>query len=357
MSGNKTEQPTPKKLKDERKKGNVPRSEDFRGSIVFIAAVIALMVCFPDISDSLKCNLVRSLTLVSSQQINAAELAVLAEASIMDGMRFIARLILPLLIAVFSVALLIQYLLVGPVWKPIKADMQKINPAKGLAGLFKGERFWDLLRYLIKLTLACTAAWVIFSPCLKLIAACPFTKVSEVYEFVYVMGRRLAVGCGLLFLTIGGADLLYQRHKYRKDLMMTREEVRKEYKEMEGDPQIKSMRQQLRFDIMTYQQEKEIRRSSVIITNPLRIAVALKYEPHFGQAPVVTAKGSHTAARKIRRIARESKIPIIRNPSLARELYSVQEGREIPEEFYEAVAEILAFVTSLSEEEKSGFGH
>jgi flagellar biosynthesis protein FlhB len=174
--------------------------------------------------------------------------------------------------------------------------------------------------------------------------------VAQAASFTLSLGLGIGIKVGLVFLLVGAGDYFLQRFLYLKEMRMTKQEVKQEFKESEGDPHIKGARRRLHHEILARNMVSAVRGANVVVVNPTHVAVALKYDDALMDAPTVVAKGAGPLAAQIRRVAEESKVPIMRDVPLARTLFDLEVDAEVPEELYEAVAVVLRWVYGLAQE-------
>jgi flagellar biosynthetic protein FlhB len=231
--------------------------------------------------------------------------------------------------------------------KKLTPDLKRLNPLSRLRELPK-QNLPALLRALVMLPLFGMAVYGIVRDNLSAYMALPFQGVEPGFRMVCAsLGTLLWKACGV-FLVFGAVDLFRQRRRYRKDLRMSKQEIRDEFKENEGNPQMKARIRRIRRDLLRHQMMKEVPKATAVIVNPTHYAVALRYALDSMATPVVVAKGKNYLALRIRQRAIEHQVPIVENPPLAQALYrSVDPGQEIPANLYRAVAEILAYVYKL----------
>jgi flagellar biosynthetic protein FlhB len=258
----------------------------------------------------------------------------------------------PLLIAAVIIAVVVNVAQVGLFFntKKLQPNLAALNPLKGLGKMFKGQGWVQLVMNLMKLTLV---GWVAYSAVggrIGEIAMSQGLEFKQIFNLgaslVYAIGMRI----GIVLLILALIDYAYQRYRTEKELKMSKQEVKEEMRRMEGDPKIKQRRRQIALQGAVQRLKKDVPTADVVVTNPTHFAVALKYDDAGGMgAPRVVAKGQDYLAMRIREIAAEAGVPILERPPLARSLYKMVEvGQEIPEQFYAAVAEILAYVYELT---------
>jgi flagellar biosynthesis protein FlhB len=346
-SGAKTEEPTPKKLEDARKKGQVWRSRDLASTAVFIAAIAAMAVTIPGGYARLQGLFADSFARVQSP---SAEPSTDIAALLQSGLIVLAALCLPPILAGATSGSLADFLLVGPVFTqdPLSPKLDRLNPLQGLKNLLSTKQLVELAKSTIKLLLAGYLAYRVMKSNVGLIALTPTARPDQIATVVGHLVYELTKATAMLLVVISIFDVWWQRRVYMKDLMMTKEEVKREYKESEGDPTHKAKRREMHQEILESNMIEDVRTADVIVTNPDHIAVALKYKKDEDQAPRVVAKGMNITAERIKEVAREAGVPVMRNVALAHSLNQLEIGDEIPEELYDAVAEVLNFVYKMA---------
>ena len=350
-SGEKTEQPTAKKRQDERKEGNVFQSRE-------INTIVSLVAVF--YSFKLLCSLTSSQILQSIENCfkSAADISVLGSSELSklfsDGLITFALASLPiLLIAAVSNIIPVIAQTKGLVsFKSIKPKFSNINPLSGIKKMFSLKSMVELLKSIIKITVL---IYIVYSELKK--------KIPDFYKFIDMELSEVCAYTGNLFMSILGKliiafvfiaalDYIYQKWEYEKNLKMTKQEVKEEYKNTEGDPQIKGKIKQKQREASQRRMMQAVPEANVVIRNPTHYAVALKYEHGQNSAPIVVAKGKDNIALKIIEIADAHDIVIVENRPLARALYAeVELDNEIPSTYYQAVAEVIAFVYRVKEKE------
>jgi flagellar biosynthesis protein FlhB len=258
-----------------------------------------------------------------------------------------ARVAGPGLLAMFVVACLAQFLQVGWLFttQPIKPNFSRLNPVGGLKKFVNLRNMVKTGVNVIKLGIVGVIATMVLRKHLPGIAALPMLGMAPGMFKVALMGLELASWLLAVLLAIGLIDLFYQRWQHTKDLKMTRQEVKDERRSVDGDPELKARRFRMARDIAMQRIQQAVPKADVIVTNPTHFSVAIKYDPTTMKAPRVVAKGADFLAFKIRHVGIASGVAIVERPPLARGLYwNVKVGQEISPEFYEAVAEVLAYV-------------
>jgi flagellar biosynthetic protein FlhB len=354
MSGEKTEQPTPKRLKDSRKKGQVAKSNDLTHAMLFLAAVGVLAA-----GGGAYVSELRVLMKGFFQPSMLTGLLSDDELIRRTGAAWGRALLLmsPLLGVLFVVSAAMTFLQVKPLFsmEVIQPKLEKLNPLKGFQNLFfKARTYLELLKTLVKFAVIFAVAYTAFMGSLHDIILTVRQDPMTAGRLASGLMFSLLLKAGLIFLVLGAADFLLQKCMHLKSLKMSKYEVQKEHKEDEGDPHIKHLRKQLHQELLANDVMNKVPAADAVVVNPTHIAVAIEYDEAVMNAPVVSAKGKLLMAERIIALAREHHVPIVRQIALAHSLYKVEAGTEIPEDLYAAVAEVLNWVYSLSQEEHRG---
>lgn len=350
--GEKTEEPTAKKLQDARKEGQVAKSKEVTSAFEMLFAFILLNFWIErmgiyfvgniyDIYSQIPAYIKMYDGYVQNQTFRYL---------FIQSMGRVLLCIAPFLIVGFVVALVANILQVKwkPTSKPLKPKFNKINPVSGFKRIFSPNSLMELLKSVLKLTLI---GYVVYSylkknmpPLFQFYSLSLNQGIAQVGVLVINLGIRIA----LFYMIIAALDFAYQKIKFKNDMKMTKQEVKDEYKNQEGDPQIKGKQRQRMEEASRRRMMQRLPEADVVITNPTHYAVAIKYDPELYDAPYVVAKGADYLAQKIRETAKEHHIEIVENKPLARMLYAnVDVGNVVPPELYQAVAEVLAFVYHL----------
>ena len=348
----KTEQATPKRLEESRDKGQVAKSMDITTSVIILFGGMSVFYFGSNISNELM-DFTRT-TFMNLGNIQITELSFVKLFN--ELIIFVAVLLAPILLFVFAITLFSEIAQVGFKFASKKFTeglrfKQIINPFGSLKKIFfSSNSIFELVKSIFKLLFIGLVAYGILRSKEEQIIGLVEKPFVEIANFIFATSFELVWKLGLIYIIIAVADYFYQKWKFAEDMKMTKQEVKDESKQMEGDPLIKSrirsiMRNKLRQIMM-----RNVPRADVIITNPTHFAVAIEYKQGQMTAPRVVAKGVDFLAMKIRDIAMENDIPIVENPPLARQIYfNVDIDQEVPEEMYKAVAQILAYIYSLKE--------
>ena len=344
----KTEKATPKKLRDARKKGQVAKSQDFPSAITFIVSMSASIM-----SAGYLVNEIGNFMLLMFRSIgNSSDFETRASGIMMQTIMTIFKTSLPIVTIVAVVGVIANFFVVGAVFsfEAMKFDLKKLNPIEGIKQKFKLKVLVELIKSILKITGAAIIIYFIIWNALPQIISTVAMPVVASTKVVSDFLISATIQVGIFFLLIALFDLFFQRQQFAKEMKMEKFEVRQEYKDTEGDPMIKGRRREMFREIAYQEGPRAARRARTIITNPTHIAIALKYNPEEEPAPIILTMGAGFLAEQIIKIGLENKIPIMRNVELARELYTKGTiSQYIPEDTYEAVAEILKWIKSLEE--------
>ncbi|MCL2352911.1 MAG: flagellar biosynthesis protein FlhB [Firmicutes bacterium] len=348
FEGEKTEKATPRKKKKSREEGQVAKSQEIGTAAAFLAVFTVLRFAAGGIYSGLMSVFGYSFTMIGDSD------------AVFDP-RYISRFIaylfgrvimmsLPVFITAAAVGIVSNAVQVGfnVTMKPLMPKFSRLNPMQGFKRVFSVRSLLELLKSLLKFGVI---IMVIYTSVKNRIGTLLLLPQMELFEAVSTVGgiaAGMGVSVGTWFMAIAAADFAYTRWKHARDLRMTKQEVKEEYKLAEGNPQVKGQIKSKMREVSMRRMMQSVPQADVIITNPTRYAVALRYDRNRDGAPKLVAKGADYVARRIREIAAENKVQIVENKELARAIYaSVEVGREIPPELYQAVAEILAFVYRL----------
>lgn len=343
----KTEKATPKKRADLRKKGQVMQSRELPASLILLIMFSAMRIFGTNIYKSLAGLF--NLFAFQEPGYNFQE-----PSEIMRMVTYVAlelfKMTAPFFIIAIVIGLLGSYVQIGFLFtfEPIKPKFSNLNPINGLKKMFSARSLFELFKSIAKVILV---SWVAFSSIrgeftnmLKLMDL----GVGQIAAYAIDTALRIAVKICFVLLFIAAVDYFFQWRKYEKDIRMSKQEIKEEYKQVEGNPEIRSRIKQKQREISMRRMLSEVPKADVVITNPTHYAVALKYEPQKMSAPYVVAKGVDYMAQRIKEVAKENNVYITENKPLAQALYkAVDIGEAVPQELYKAVAEVLAFVYSM----------
>lgn len=344
----KTEKATPKKLRDARKKGQVAKSQDFPAAFTFIVSMAATLAAMSYFFENIGTYMVQMFR--ASGELEGFETR--APAYFQEAAHVILRTSLPIMIAVCIVGVLVSFLVIGPVFsfEAMKFNLKKLNPVEGIKQKFKLKVLVELIKSIAKIMGAAIIIYLIIWDSLPQVISTVLMPVIGSALVVNDFLFRVTIQVGVFFLIVALFDLAFQKKNFAKEMRMEKFEVKQEYKDTEGDPQIKGKRRELFREIAYQEGPRSAKKARMIVTNPTHIAVALKYNPDEEPAPIILTMGVGIIAEQIIKIGIENKVPIMRNIELARALYSKGKISDyIPEDTYAAVAEILKWVEALEE--------
>ena len=349
----KTEKATPRKRKKAREEGQVLQSREINTSLTLLAAFVLLFLLSGYIGSSMRIvsHQLFDEHLLNENLYNITNIQLLS----MNVIIRIMLIFLPLAITVLVIGVICSYLQVGFLItpKPIQPKLSKLDPVKGLKKLFSLEKVIELFKSLIKIFII---GYVVYRYVVGQLETIFSMMAMEIDQIILITSRitlNIGLRAGLILVLLAVIDYFYQRYEYEKKLKMSKQEVKDEHKQIEGDPKIKSKIRQKQMQISMRRMMQEIPKADVIITNPTHYAVAIQYSPEKYSAPLVLAKGQNLIAQNIKKQAALYDIPTVENIYLARTLYeTVDIGQVIPPELYEAVAEVLAYVYQMNKMKK-----
>ena len=341
----KTEPPTARRRREARSNGQVAKSQDLAAALLLVGALMILRFLGPGIWSRMLSIYRRALA--ADGATDQGELIPLAAASAMEMFKMVA----PFMALMLLIAVLVTYAQVGLLWtfKPLIPSLKKLNPITGIGRMFSPRSVVMLAQNLAKLALVGAVVYLsLLSMADQIIFALSLDHLT-IFGLAAHLAFRLGITVAVLLTILALADFAYQRYRHEKDLKMTKEEVKDELRSMEGDPVVKRRRREVQLQLAMQRLRQAVPHADVVVTNPSHVAVALRYDTETMAAPKVTAKGGDHLAIRIRQLAAAAGVPILERPPLARALFeSVEVGQEVPERFYQAVAEILAYVYELT---------
>lgn len=338
-----TEKPTPRRRRKAREEGQVAVSRELNMALSFLAATIALKLLLPQLSRTL---MNASVLFFSLEPMDGETLSSFVFHLFRDPLVLLILLMsIVALVSIIAGALQTKFLFS---FKPLKFDLNRINPIEGLKRMFSLRNLFELFKAAVKLAIVGYVSYSLikqrYSELPQLSDVEPHASVSYLADLVGTLMLR----CAIAMLALALVDYLFQRWEFEKSLRMTRQELKEEFKEVEGNPEVKRRQREIMIRLARSRMLQKVPEADVVITNPTHVAVALQYDSENMEAPEVIAKGADEVAKKIVEIATKSGVPIVRNPQVAWELFrSCEVGEQIPPSLYRAVAEILAYVYSL----------
>ena len=347
--GEKTEEPTAKKLEDARKEGQVAKSKEIANGLGLLALFLLLKIMVGSIGTSF----LESFSMVYNRIPVICKLN--GGASPMGDISMLLRtvmlrlliILLPVLLIGFAVAFVSDLFQVKwrPTSKPLQPKFSKLNPLNGIKKIFSAQSLVELVKSVAKILLIALVTYSYIKKKSGLLYALYDMSMMQAVNLIGETVIELGIRISAIYMIIAGADFMYQKYKFKNDMKMTKQEVKEEYKNAEGDPEIKGKIKARMREASQRRMMQAIPKADVVITNPTHYAVAIRYDTEVAPAPIVVAKGSDYLAQKIKQIARENNVEIVEDKPLARMLYAnVDVDKQIPPELYQAVAEILAMV-------------
>lgn len=348
MAGNesgqqKTEQPTPRRLQEARKKGQVAKSQDLTGAISLLVVLLILVVNRDWFILSLERIFTTYLHSFAAYEVTAQTVPYF----VLQSLLMLFQILAPISLVVLLVVILVNLAQVGFLFAPtvLVPKMERLSVTGGFKRIFSTRGLVEFLKAFVKIfVVGALCFWIIHSRIPELLILSMTTPGRGLYIVSDLMLVVLAAAAGVyLFLAL--LDLVYQRHAHHKQMMMTKQEVKDEYRQTEGDPHLKAWLRRRQREISLNRIREEVPRATVVVTNPTHVAVALQYVEGEMEAPKVTAKGAEYLAKVIRDLAAEHNVPIVENREVARFLYQrVEVGQSVPVGLYQAIAEIVAMV-------------
>jgi flagellar biosynthetic protein FlhB len=342
----KTERPTGKRISDAKSKGKVPRSREMTSAISLISAMIALYVSSGMILSTLKRNMREIFGGLATTDITYAG----AHALMVKQFGYIAVIVGPFVLIVLTAGIAVELSQGGVVLsgEKLKFDLGKLNPLQGMGKLLNKDSLFEVAKSFVKLIIVGYMAYKILTEEMDNIIYLVERDLPGILAFIGHLSFKIVLHtCGVL-IVLAVLDLAFVKWRFLDNLKMTKQEVKDEHKNAEGDPAVKGKIKQKQFQMARRRMRAIIPTADVVVTNPTHYAVALKYDRTRNAAPIVLFKGVDQMALQIKIVARDNNVTLVENRFLARELYSqVEEGQEIPESLFAAVAEILAYVYGL----------
>ena len=348
MPGERTEKATPKRRRDERKKGNVLQSKDIVTVFTLIGGFYALKLTFMSSYSALKGCMLKYFSYMQ----NKAELSQdLIREMAYDSVLVAARIIAPLMACIVFLSIAATVFQTKPLFvlDSLKPKFNRLSPLQGFKKIFSVRSIVEVLKGIIKISIL---FYLLYDFIGKQIIELPklFTlEISTACGYMFQTVFDMALRIGLAFAVISVFDFFYQRWEYERQLKMSKQEIKEEYKQLEGDPQVKGKIKELQRKMAMSRMMQQVPDADVVIRNPTHFAVALHYDPEKHVAPILLAKGQDEMALRIVRVAEENEIFIVENKPLARAIYATTDlNQQLPPEFYGAVAEILVHVYRLN---------
>ncbi len=345
-----TEPATPKRRREAREEGKVARSQEVNSAFILLAGLGILALGHRFFLGRLA-EIVRAL-LASSAHIEISPDLLLPYLG--QGLPYVLLTLAPLAGGIMLVGLGVNFAQVGFVlsWKPLAPRLSMLNPVNGFSRIFSKHGAVELAKSLAKVAIVALVAWMTLKAELPTLASQMGTAPMPAFAYAASVALKLGLRVALAMLFLALLDYGFQRWDYEKSIMMSRRELEEEMRQTEGDPRVRARIRAVQREVTRRRMMEKVKTADVVVTNPTRIAVALKYDRKSMRAPKVVAKGARLIAQRIREIAQKHDVPIVEDPPLARLLYKVEIDREIPVALFQAVAELLAYVYRLKDERR-----
>ena len=338
----KTEEPTGRRLSKAREEGNSPKSREVSTAFLLLASAVFFNFYTPYLMKGLG-RIMRELLSLDHYDLTDTNVHKLLFFSITETGYVVAPFFLMIAIVAYAANVMQVGFLFTP--KALKLNWGTINPFTGWGRFFSKKSLVELVKSLFKIFVIGWFAYFIVRKKMEVIVTLADADVMDIMSYMGALIYELTWKISLLALILAAADFFYQRYQHKQDLKMTKQEIKDEFKQMEGDPKIKGRIRKMQRELARARMMDDVPKADVVVTNPTHYAVALKYEPGQNKAPVCLAKGQRLMALKIREVAKEHGVLVHEDPPVARSLFkTVDIGEEIPENLYKAVAEILSLV-------------
>ncbi len=339
----KTEEPTPKKISQARERGNVARSMEINTWLMLFAGTIIVAMVAPGLMGD-----IRAIALVYIERPHEYSF----ERGNLSGLLMWTVISVGLALAIPAIFLVVIAIATGIVQnglvfspKALEPKLEKFSPINGLKRYASWRQWIEFFKGLLKIGIVGTIAVLLLMPEFKRIDTLPTVDLIDLLALLHVLVLKLLLYVLGILSVIAFVDVVVQRAQHRKQLRMTKQEVKDEFKQAEGDPHVKGRLRQIRMDRARQRMMQAVPEADVVVTNPTHFAVALKYKQDEMEVPVLVAKGQDLIAQKIREVAEENDIPIVENKPLAQALFKgVELDQEVPTEHYKAVAEVISYV-------------
>jgi flagellar biosynthetic protein FlhB len=342
----KTERPTPRRRQEARKEGKVAKSQELSSVIILLFGIGSMYFVLPSTVAHIREFATWLIANAPEHIVTTANFTLYFK----EAFFTFAAAVGPIILILVIIGLVANFLQVGLVFsaKPLEPKLEKLDPIKGFGKLFSGQALFGLFRDVLKLSLIGVVGYYAVTAELKDTGMLPDMSAPQILGFIGSAMFRVAIKCSLCLIILAVLDYAFQKWQYEKQLRMTKQEVKDEMKNTEGNPQIKSRIRQVQRESAHRRMMGSVPKADVVVTNPVHLAVALKYDADTMEAPTVLAKGQRLIAEKIKEIARENDIPIVENKPLARALFKACDiGMQIPASLFRSVAEVLAYVYKL----------
>jgi len=349
----KTEKPTPKRRNDERKKGHVFLSQDAVAVVTLLGSFSMFWIYSGTIAEQLSGFMKFCLTKVDFH--SGLLVDDMVQELVMQGLSVLMHCVLPITLVTAACAIAATFaqtrMLVST--ELIRPKLSKLNPLNGLKNLFSLKSIINTLKNILKISLLMIIVFMSIKGMFQESAKYLYVDIRTSASHLFSVGMNMIIKIGIAFIVLAALDFMYQKWDYERELRMSKEEIKEEYKQTEGDPKVKSKIREIQRQRAMSRMMQQVPQADVVIRNPTHFAVALRYRPEEDAAPIVLAKGMDELALRIVKVAEENKVAVIENVPLARALYADAElDQEIPPELYNPVAEVLVYIFRLNENHK-----
>lgn len=339
----KTEEPTSKKIEDAKKEGNVNKSMEVTGAAILFFGSLYLLFFSSFSLLEIKKLMMYSYGFIGQELDSTVFFSITYSTTIT-----LLKALAPIFILVVVLTLATNWMQFGFITVPLKFDLQKLDPIKGMQNIFGLKKLIEAFKLTLKLIIIMVVMFVLFILTNKDFLAIMDMETNATISIMVQLTIYFILAILLILIIFAIIDFYFSRHYYMKSLRMSKQEIKDEFKNMEGDPLVKGRIRRIQMQMAQKRMMSNVPDADVVITNPTHYAVALKYDNKVNSAPLVVGKGIDFLALKIKDVARENDIPIIENPALARSLYEqIDIDKEIPSDFYKAMAEIFSYVYEL----------
>ncbi|RLQ95729.1 flagellar biosynthesis protein FlhB [Falsibacillus albus] len=343
FAGEKTEKATPKKREDAKKKGQTAKSQDVSTAVIMLAVFSFLLFGSSLIGKSVYRLFTHSFEKYMLMDLTEENVKVI----MMQVMKELAILLGPIMLIALIAGLVANYVQVGVMFttEPLTPKLEKIDPIKGFKRIFSMRAIVELLKSVLKISFVGIVTFVVLWLRIDEVLGLSYKSIGDILKTMGSLAIQMGIAASIALLFLSILDYLYQKYDFEKSIRMSKQDIKDEHKNTEGDPMIKSRIKQRQREMAMRRMMQEVPDADVVITNPTHFAIALKYDENKMDAPFVVAKGVDFMAQKIKLIAKENEVVTVENRPLARALYDQAEiGQVVPEEFFKAIAEILAYV-------------
>ncbi len=350
QSGDKTEEPTPHKLQEAHKKGQIAKSKEITTAFLLLASYLVLRFTATTIWDELSGMTRQIFNLIP----NVSDFGPGFVGAILTiALRAFAIAVLPIFAVTFLLSIIVEFLQTGGMasTEPLSPKLERINPLEGFKRMFSIRGFIELIKSFLKILIVFWITWAVIRDNLTALINIMDAQPWDAMVLGGSIAFTIAIRVGIFYIFVAILDYLYQRWEFMRNMRMTKQEIKEEYKRLEGDPQIKQRIRDLQRQMANQRMMSSVPGADVVVTNPIHLACALQYDASKMKAPTLLAKGRYLIAEEIKKIADSYNIPIIENEELARQIYKTTKvGKEVSNELYQAVAEILAFVYKIKKD-------